>query len=243
MIKKNKMTNYICLLLTSNGCGHCSAFRGDGLINNGKAYMKPEYMKTLFTQVAKGSNFHLLNIHYENMSGKANFISDISKFTYTKRGILQQRYFRYENYTRLRSIVASKNNKELSVKNVLDNDKKVNWKDFIKNKIPEQIENYTYYYPCFMIIKTSDWNKALKDRNYPMPALTNAGITIEEDGVMKLDRNPATFSKRNVDVKTLIRQVTNGETKIEAAVEKKAVVEKKAKSVVNSNFVIKSYDD
>ena len=87
------MTNYICLLLTSNGCGHCSAFRGDGLINNGKAYMKPEYMKTLFTQVATGSNVHLLNIHYENMSGKANFISDISKFTYTKKGILQHLFF------------------------------------------------------------------------------------------------------------------------------------------------------
>ena len=237
------MTNYICLLLTSNGCGHCSAFRGDGLINNGKAYMKPEYMKTLFTQVATGSNVHLLNIHYENMSGKANFISDISKFTYTKKGILQQRYFRYENYTRLRSILAFKNNKELSVKNVLDNDKKVNWKDFIKNKIPEQIENYTYYYPCFMMIKTSDWNKALKDKNYPMPALTNAGNTIEEGGVMKLDRNPATFSKRNVDIKALIRQVTNGETKIEPVEKKEEVVEKKSRSVINSRFVIKSYDD
>lgn len=244
------MNNYICLLLTSNGCGHCAAFRGDGLIDNGKNYMQSQYIKSLFNQAANGVRLHLLNIHYENMSGQVNFISDISKFSYTRKGILQQRYFRYEGKARLRTLISDNGNKkELGVKDILSNGKKVDWLTLVKEKLPEQIKNYTYYFPCFLIIKTDDWQKAIKSGLYPMPAMPNAGRIIKENNVYKLDKSPQSLNSRNMDVKQMIAGITKMELAITAHEEKtevkKAEVknESKAEKKISSTFVIKSYDD
>ena len=238
------MSNYICLLLTSNGCGHCTAFRGDGIINNGKAYMNPDYIKLLFTQASRGHKINIFNIHYDDMSGQNKFISDISKFVYTKKGILQQRYFRFENKSRLRTILASSKNKELGVRDVLNKGNKVDWIDLVRDKIPDQIQNYTYYFPCFLMIETEEWNKALKDKDYPLAALTNAGFTISEDNVIKLDRNPATLNTRNVDIKEMIREVTDGTIKIEPHNKKELSPDNSLEnSSDDSEFIIKNYDD
>lgn len=237
------MKSYICLLLTSNGCGHCAAFRGDGLINNGKAYMKKEYISSLFDE-AKNVKLNLLNIHYENMSGQPQFISDISKFSMTKRGVMQQRYFRYENKARLRSIVAKHKRRELGVDDVLSEGKKVDWLTFVREKIPDQIKNYTYYFPCFLMVETEDWKKALKSPSYPLYALPNAGKVIKENNIIKLDRNPASLNSRNMDVKRMINQVAAGQlairTESDVLEEKKMEIKKVETS---QKFLIKSYDD
>ena len=171
------MKSYTCLLLTSNGCGHCSAFRGDGLINNGRAYMKYDYINSLFGN-SKNVKLNLLNIHYENMSGQSQFISDISKFTKTSRGIVQERFFKYENKARIR-VIHSKGakNKEMGVKDVLKDNEKVEWSTMIREKLPDQIKNYIYYFPCFLVMETDEWNKALNNSQYPLVALPNAGKT------------------------------------------------------------------
>jgi len=244
------MNNYICLLLTSNGCGHCATFRGDGLIDNGKNYMSSKYIKSLFNQAANGVKLHLLNIHYENMSGQVNFISDISKFSYTRKGILQQRYFRYDGKARLRTLVSDNGNKkELGIKDITGNNKKVDWLTLVKEKLPEQIKNYTYYFPCFLMIKTDDWQKALKSGLYPMPAMPNAGRVIRENNIFKLDKSGQSLSSRNIDIKDMIAGITDGTIKIEAHEEKKDTVKEEKKDTVKeenkitSTFVIKSYDD
>tara|TARA_B100001093_G_C26201985_1_gene748360 strand:- start:292 stop:576 length:285 start_codon:yes stop_codon:yes gene_type:complete len=94
------------------------------------------------------------------------------------------------------------------------------------------------------MIETEEWNKALKDKEYPLAALTNAGFTISEDNVIKLDRNPVTLNKRNVDIKEMIRQVTDGTIKIEPHNKKELSPDNSLEnSSDNSKFIIKNYDD
>ena len=238
------MKSYICVLLTSNGCGHCGAFRGDGLINNGKIYMKHDYIKSLFDS-ANNNKLNIFNIHYENMSGQHQFISDVSKFSLTNKGILQERYFKYENKTRVRSILSDGKNQDFGAKYVKDGRKIVDWTTFIKERIPDQIKNFTYFFPCFLILQSDEWNRALTSPEYPLMALSNAGKIIREDNVIKLDRNPKTLNSRNVEIKQLINDVTSLKTKL-VPHEKNEKIEKKTKTPVQSNnqkFVIKSYDD
>jgi hypothetical protein len=242
------MSDYLCLLLTSNGCGHCSAFRGDGLINNGKAYMNTDYIKSLAT--IDKNPLKIINIHYENMSGLPQFISDISRFSITSSGVVQERYFKYENRARLRTILAKgKNNIDLKLGDVLEkNGKSIIWSDFIEKKLPRQISNYAFYFPCFMIVKKDNWKHALQSSNNNLVALTNAGFTIEKNGIVGIDKNSKTLQKRNVEIKKLILEVVKGQTKIEihekqdseTANQKKPEITKNPR---NHNFVIKSYDE
>jgi hypothetical protein len=239
------MKSYTCLLLTSNGCGHCSAFRGDGLINNGRAYMKYDYINSLFESAAN-AKLNLLNIHYENMSGQPQFISDISKFTKSSRGIIQQRFFKYENKARIRVIQArGEKNKEMGVKDVLSSNNKVDWSTLVKEKLPDQIKNYTYYFPCFLVIETDEWNKALNNPSYPLAALPNAGKIIKEDNIIKLDRNPTSLNSRNVEIKQLLNTIISGETLIQVEEREDNIPAAKPKimSKISTKFVIKSYDD
>lgn len=244
------MTNYICLLLTSNGCGHCSAFRGDGIIQNGKNYMEKDYLLDIFNQADKNSKINLLNIHYENMSGQNKFISDISKFTRVGNNITQQRYFKYENKAKIRTILAQKKNKELGVRYVEDNGKQIEWSKLVEEKIPDQIKNYTYYFPCFLMIKTEEWKKAIEDKNYPLVAIPNAGLVVNDNGIVGLEKSPNGLQQRNVDTKRLISDITKGLVKIEPHKilnvkknEEKEKVKGNSKKQVSNKFVIKSYDD
>ena len=249
------MKSYTCLLLTSNGCGHCTAFRGDGLINNGKAYMKYDYISSLFDS-AKNAKLNLLNIHYENMSGQAQYISDISKFTKTKKGIIQERFFKYENKAKVRVIVGrGGKNKEVTLNYVLSGNNKVDWDTFVKEKISDQIKNYIYYFPCFLVIETDEWNKSLQSSAYPMAALPNVGRIIKEDNVIKLDKSSDSL-KLNIEIKKLIENISNGTLLIKAEDKDKDKDKEKEKTKttssikqrhkhqnISSKFLIKSYDD
>ena len=237
------MKSYTCLLLTSNGCGHCTAFRGDGLINNGKAYMKYDYISSLFDS-AKNAKLNLLNIHYENMSGQAQYISDISKFTKTKKGIIQERFFKYENKAKVRVITGKgEKNKEVALKDVLSGTNKVDWNTLVTEKIPDQIKNYIYYFPCFLVIETDEWNKSLQSSAYPMAALPNVGRIIKENNIIKLDKSSDSL-KLNIEIKKLIENVSNGTLLIKSEDKEKtkppAVIKHKN---ISSKFLIKSYDD
>lgn len=231
------MKSYTCLLLTSNGCGHCIAFRGDGLINNGKAYMKYEYINSLFEN-AKNVKLNLMNVHYENMSGQAQFISDISKFTKSSKGITQERFFKYENKSRVRVINSrGVKNKEIAIKDVMKDNHKVDWLTMVREKLPDQIKNYVYYFPCFLVMETEGWKKALSDPNYPLVALPNAGKIMKEKGIVKLDRSGESLNSRNIEIRQLLSGIANGN--IMLAVEE----EKKVEPKINNKFLIKSYDD
>ena len=71
------MTDIILTLLTSEGCGHCHASRGDGELGNGKQYTKYEFLKNHIDPLGQKKNATLLNIHFASMTGVHNQIAEV----------------------------------------------------------------------------------------------------------------------------------------------------------------------
>ena len=159
------MKDFLCIMMTAKGCGHCSHTRGNGIMGSGPHFMKPTILKE-FLDIS--DKFSLLNIHFDSMSGKKDLIREISKFTYEKDKIIEEMWGAEEEHVRYHRIEADtvkKSIKDTSIDKIPKDDKLVLWKDFVNSKIPKNIENYTYYYPCFMIVSTSNWLDSIKNNS------------------------------------------------------------------------------
>ena len=215
------MKEYLCVMTTARGCGHCAHSRGNGVMGSGAHFMKPSVIDEF---LSLGDNFSFLNIHFDSMSGKRQLIREISKFYKEGDTVIEEmwaiegegtRYFRVEANTKTKEITQSGN----------DNINK-DWIDFVKSKVPLNIENYTYYYPCFMITKTDNWLNSINN-NAELYALTNAGKTKIQNGKVFLDKDGKSFNERMVDPKDLVKNVITGKEKIEPHIkETKTIVEK-----------------
>jgi hypothetical protein len=203
------MKEYLCVMMTARGCGHCAHSRGNGIMGSGPHFMK---ISTINEFLSLGDNFNFLNIHYDNMSGKTSLIREISKFYKQGDLIIEEFWALEEEKTRYFRVEA--NTKTKKIKQSGTDDIGMDWVDFVKSKVPEKIENYAYYYPCFLITKTENWKNSLTN-NSELYALTNAGKTRIQKGKVFLDKDGKSFNERMVDPKDLVKNVISGKEKIE----------------------------
>ena len=202
------MSDFIFTVLTAEGCGHCHHSRGDGLLGNGKHFLQYDFLKSLSKPIQSQKPLTLLNIHFSSMGGRQNMVKEISKFTYLENRIQQEMY---SNTNDKASVTVSSVAKDGKVsrhgnKIVKDNGKDINWGQFIDKKISKKIENYTYYFPCFIIFRKKDW---LEGKDFL--GITNSGFTIlDKDGVYKLEKNPQTLGQRSVEPSSLAIAAASG---------------------------------
>lgn len=235
------MKSYVCLYLTSNQCGHCAHVRGDGVINNGKEGMSHKYINSLFESIGN-NKLKILNINYQDMSGRAELITDISMFE--RRGknyITQDRCFKDGDNTKKTYIVSNRGRNKKRTGLVKKNrTEDVSWYDFIRGKIARQLINYIFYFPCFLVLESENWKKCLNDPNQNLIALTNAGETIKMNNFVGLDKDSKSLGRRNVEIRKLLNNIAEGKSKIEY-IDRNIDVEKT--ETKNNTFIIKNYDD
>lgn len=235
------------VFLTADNCGHCLHSRGDGIINNGKVLMQT---KTLM-QFLK-HDIELINIHYKHMMATKNTTKNISKFYLSKGKVIQERYYEIDNTLRLD--VYNQNSDKIFNDFVKKEGQKISWFQFLKDRIPNKLSNYLFYFPCFMVVERSNWAQTLTDSKEELIALTNAGITYKDkNGNVMLKRSQDSFQKRTVDIIKLLEDIVSGKEKLEPLeVEDQLPADKKrkiAKEIPLENFIeykdviIKSYDE
>ena len=203
------MSKYMIVFLTADNCGHCQQSRGDGIINNGKILME---LKTLM-QFLK-HDIDLINIHYKHMMATKNTTKNISKFYLKDNNVFQERYYDIENSLRLD--VYKENGVKIFNDFVKKDGQKISWIQFLKDRIPNKLSNYLFYFPCFMVVERNNWAETLNDPKAELVALTNAGITYKDKhGNVMLKKSQDSFRKRTVDIIKLLEDIKEGKQKIE----------------------------
>ena len=201
------MSEYFILFATADNCGHCQQARGDGVLNDGKVLNGSNFLKKLLK-----FNMQVVNIHYYQMVATKSNIKDVSIMYMKDDSVVQERYSSFKNETRLEVYQEMiKDTKKIYNDFVTKDKQKVVWRDFINARISNKINNYLFYFPCFMIIKRKNWAESIKDPNVELMALTNAGFTIEnKDGSIGLLKTSESINGRNIDIMKLIEGIADG---------------------------------
>ena len=208
------MSDLVLVVLTSEGCGHCSQFRGNGVFGNGKPMHQYSFLDSHIDPLKKNSNMSIINIHYGSMSGNHNQIQVVSKFT--KRGdfIHQERYFPENGKTFVSVLTVDKKekNKVLEKKKLVAIDgNDIGWLDFLNRKIPVNIQNYSFFYPCFILFRKSDWKEGKNILGIP-----NAGFVIrDQKGEYGIEKNGQSLQQRNILPQKMIMEALEGKLKFE----------------------------
>ena len=183
------MKDFLMVSITSDACPNCHNIRGNGLINNDKEFMSQKKISSYL----KGN--YLININFRSMSNSSlSNINNFSEFK-LKKNILYQFYYSpveeeingEKNIVTSVAIIKSFKGKNVDFKNETfkKNNKSLNWEDFKSSKIPQQIKNYSLYFPAFNFIPANSWNKSLKT-NKDLIALTDLGENIFHNGEFKI---------------------------------------------------------
>jgi len=191
------------VLLTARGCGHCEHFRGNGEIDNGKAFMTKDYIMSILKH-----NVKFYNIHYNSMNGLNIDINTISKMELID-GKIEQNIFYAKNNT------MHHKQKRFDKKTSFDIDKEFNWTKFVKTKIPNNLQGYTYYFPCFGMFNIKNWNDSITS-NSPLMGMLNLGFTVEDNtGKLFLYKDGNYLEKQKFSSHELLTKVVNKEIKFE----------------------------
>ena len=229
------MEDFICVLMTSHGCGHCSHFRGNGIIENGKNFMKHTYLE----KITKHCTF--LNIHYKNMSGQTMLIDSISKFTKVgNKNILQEYYNTKEGKSHV-DVVMSVNGKTKHVSSdpITIGTESVSWVNFLNKKIPIKLVNYAYFYPCFVFISKKNWKQGLEGKEFY--GLTNAGLTKKmPNGTIGLEKTSQSINSRNVQVEVLLNDLVSKKINLDLYLEGEEEKEEKEETLT---FLLKGFEE
>ena len=151
-----------------------------------------------------------MNINFTGtmMGGNRNNIDEISKFYKIGQNIIQKKWSNVDkdrvSYLELTAEHDTKKIKQIAVNNL-----SAKWPDFI-SKIPENIEKYIYFYPCFLMVNANNWVDSIIT-NSAIYGITNAGKTkISKTGDVFLDKDGQSLNDRMVDPKQLIRDIVSG---------------------------------
>lgn len=195
------------VMLTARGCGHCDYFRGDGVLNNGKHFMSKEYLKSILDK-----NVKLYNIHYSSMNGLNSDIVMISKIE--KHGDTIEQNLFYKNTSN--KLTHTKNVwSNDSVKKLFSKNEDMHWNQFIRSKVPINLQGYVFYFPCFAMFKIEDWNKATTG-NIQLTGILNLGYTVIDNvGSIYLYKDNRYLDKRKMTTDQLIDNVLSGKIKCE----------------------------
>ena len=195
------------VMLTARGCGHCDYFRGDGVLNNGKHFMSKEYLKSILDK-----NLKLYNIHYSSMNGLNSDIVMISKIEKHGDTIEQNLFYKNTSNKLTHTKNVWSNN---SVKKLFSKNEDMHWNQFIRSKVPINLQGYVFYFPCFGIFKIEDWNKATEG-NIQLTGILNLGYTVIDNvGSIYLYKDNRYLHKRKMTTEQLIDNVLSGKIKCE----------------------------
>jgi hypothetical protein len=199
------MKDIILIALTSEGCGHCHNLRGNGELGNGKQFGNFEFIKSHVNPIPDEKNVKLLNLHFRTMGGVHKEIIDISKIYLKNNIVYQEKYFPEGNSVMVKVLSSNSSNNITKIKEGKSN-YEGDWFSFLDSKIPKQIENYTYFFPCFVVFELSDWKNGKN-----ILGLTNAGFTMRrEDGTYGIEKLGTTLSERNVIPQKLVTEAMTG---------------------------------
>ena len=208
------MSDFVLVILTSEGCGHCSQFRGNGVLGNQKALNSYSFLESHIDPLKNNSKITIINIHFSSMSGNHSQIQVVSKFIRSGNYVHQERYYAENGKTFVNVLAIDKKEKPRVLKKsqaVLIDKKEISWLDFIQQKVPKNIERYTFFYPCFVLFRKEDWKKGGN-----ILGLTNAGFVIRDpSGNYGLEKNGQSLQQRNVLPQKLIISALKGEIKFE----------------------------
>lgn len=228
------------LVLTSNGCGHCHMVRGDGQLNNGKQLMNYKFLKPLCDKL------NIFNIHYSSMRGYNEDIMEVIKVSLNGTILNHDKYYKSEDKTMFTRTYTTDNTAKNTTEIV---DIKTDWEAFVKTKIVDKLKNYTYYFPCFIVVKTEDWNNSLKTPGSQIFGLTNAGYTVNKDGEIGIYKNGISLNQRSIGIDKLVNNVLEKKESfiprkiedIDKYVKPKKEKEKEKKIEKEPELVIKKY--
>ena len=204
------MKDIIFTVLTSQGCGHCHNMRGNGDLGNGKQFTQYDFLKTHLDPLQNGNTCTILNIHYASMSGKREEIVNISKVYLRKDIIYQEKYYNNKEVT-VRILSLDKNNTVTKIGEKAATVKE-DWLTFVAKKVPRSLENYTFFFPCFIVFEKKNWKEGKN-----ILGLTNAGYTMrDKNGNYMLEKDGRTLGERNVLPQKLITEAISGVSEFKA---------------------------
>lgn len=199
------MRDIIFTVLTSEGCGHCHNMRGNGDLGNGKQFTQYDFLKNHLDPLQNGNTCTILNIHYATMSGRREEIVNISKVYLRKDLVYQEKYYNTNNKVTVRILSLDSNNKTTKIgeKPASVNE---NWQAFLSKKIPVGLQNYTFFFPCFIVFEKKNWKEGSN-----ILGLTNAGYTMRDSrGTYMLEKDGKTLGERNILPQKLITEALSG---------------------------------
>jgi hypothetical protein len=199
------MRDIIFTVLTSDSCGHCHAMRGDGDLGNGKQITQYDFLKSHLDPLQNGKSCTILNIHYSTMSGRREEIVNISKVYLRNNTVYQEKYFNKDNQVMVNILSTDKTNKATKVGEKQANVKD-NWLSFVSKKVPKGLQNYAFFFPCFIVFEKKNWKEGSN-----IIGITNAGYTMrDQKGVYMLEKDGRSLSERNVLPQKLITEAVSG---------------------------------
>lgn len=190
--------------MTSVECPHCHDLRGEGVIGCGAHFMKPSVVSELLSVT---SQVKMINLHFKG-GGHARNVVEMSTIHIEGNKVTQEIWCKSsENKVKALTVSVDSSTKKF---NRTKQEFKGDWDALIQKMIPGKISNYTFYYPCFMMVETQNWIDSVS-RNTELYGVTNAGKTIVEDGVVKLDKDGKSLNDRMLEPVELVQRVVSGE--------------------------------
>jgi len=196
------MKENIFIWITSDKCDHCKISRKDGIMGSGGEMMRPS---SILHILDSNKDISFMNINFHNMKGKIADINAISNFYIHDNNLIQKKWIKKGNNVKCKKITAEKNSKRFKT---VDKNLKMDWTKFVNTKIPLNLQDYIYYYPAFLIVKTSNWVDSIKT-NSAIYGITDVGKTkVSANGKVGLDRN--SLNNRIIDYKQLLKDFNTG---------------------------------
>ena len=144
------------------------------------------------------------------MSGRREEIVNISKVYLRKDIIYQEKYYNNKEVT-VRILSLDKNNTATKIGEKPATVKE-DWLTFVSKKVPRSLENYTFFFPCFIVFEKKNWKEGKN-----ILGLTNAGYTMrDKNGNYMLEKDGRTLGERNILPQKLITEAISGVTEFKA---------------------------
>lgn len=204
------MSDIVLVVLTSEGCGHCSQLRGNGVLGNGTPFHTYSFLESHIDPLKRKDNITMINIHFSSMNGHHSHIQVISKFSKFGNNVQQEMYYAENGKTFVSVLAVNEKNRAKVLKQkkeVFVEKNHVDWTQFIDLKVPKNIEKYSFYYPCFLVFQKEDWKSGGNILGIP-----NAGFVVKDkDGNFGLEKSGQGLQQRNFPPQKLLTDALNKE--------------------------------
>jgi hypothetical protein len=183
------MSFHIAVLVTSEKCGHCTRMRGEGILLTkkqidekkippnvpGGMHYDANFMKKLILAGTDGPKLRIMNVHYKSFNPTEG-ITNISVFTLEpdSKSVRQTMIKENGGKTAMDIYVIGEVGKKIQSQNL-----EIKWEDTLKTYIPNNLPNYSLFYPTLGIFHYESWLNSVQ-KNEPVYGYINGLPTREE---------------------------------------------------------------